>query len=186
MWGNCAPLQHGVHKVCGALTLHTAVSLPTLLALFLLVDEGCTKEPPAPVKAVARSEPVASLAGTTQTVLQKTFNVKTFTSFPFEIPAHAVQPHLHGIFQSFAGQLHGTSDETANIDFLILNQEQQTDSASNGPSDALFSVEASHNQAVNFDLPPSYNQPVTYYLVFRNSAGGKVSKIVDASFRVDF
>ncbi len=160
--------------------------LPAIIALCLLVDEGCTKEPPAgPVQAVARSERVPSLAGTTQTVLQKTFNVKTSASFPFEIPAHAIRPHLHGIFESFVGQLHGTSDSTANIDFLILNQEQQAQSAG-GAGEAVFSVEASHNQAVNFDLPPSYNQPVTYYLIFRNPGGSKISKIVEASFRVDF
>jgi hypothetical protein len=165
--------------------VHALVRLPAVIALCLLVDEGCTKEPAAPVQAVARSERVPSLAGTTQTVLQKTFNVKTSASFPFEIPAHAIRPHLHGIFESFVGQLHGTSDSTANIDFLILNQEQQGASAEN-TGEAVFSVEASHNQAVNFDLPPSYNQPVTYYLIFRNSGGSKVSKIVEASFRVDF
>lgn len=165
--------------------MHAFVRLPAVIVLCLMVDEGCTKEPAAPVQAVARSERVPSLAGTTQTVLQKTFNVKTSASFPFEIPAHAIRPHLHGIFESFVGQLHGTSDSTANIDFLILNREQQGASAEN-TGEAVFSVEASHNQAVNFDLPPSYNQPVTYYLIFRNSGGSKVSKIVEASFRVDF
>lgn len=161
--------------------------LPALVAIpiLILVSDGCTKEQPAPTKPVARSERIASLAGTTQMVLQKTFDVKTSTSFPFEIPAHAIQPHLHGIFQSFVGRLHGTSDSTANIDFLVLNSAQ-ADSAGGTGSDALFSVEASHNQAVNFDLPPSYNQPVTYYLVFRNSDGRKAGKIVDATFRVDF
>jgi len=159
--------------------------LPALVAILLLVNAGCTKEQPAAAKTVAHSERVVSLAGTTQTVLQKTFSVKTSASFPFEIPAHAIQPHLHGMFQSFVGRLHGTSDSTANIDFAILNSEQAGSVGSAG-SDALFSVEASHNQAVNFDLPPSYDQPITYYLVFRNAEGGKVNKIVDATFRVDF
>jgi hypothetical protein len=160
------------------------VSLPAFVAI-LILGSGCNKQQPEPPKTVARSERVQSLEGTTQTVLQKTFTLKTFSSYPFEIPAHAVQPHLHGIFQSFVGQLHGTSDGTANIDFLILNSEQAV-AAGSGGGDALFSVEASHNQAVNFDLPPSYNQPITYYLVFRNSGGSKASKFVDASFRVDF
>ena len=122
--------------------------------------------------------------GTSQTVLQKTFKLKASETFLFEIPAHAVRPHLHGIFTSFVGPVRGASDHTANLDFLILNQEQQAASADNRASDALFSVEASHNQEVNFDLPPSMNQPVAYYLVFRNS--GKGSKIVEASFSVDF
>ncbi len=161
--------------------------LAALIAIFLLVDEACTKEPPPPVSTIAPSDRVApSPVGTTQTVLQKTFNLKVSATFPFEIPAHAAQPHLHGIFESFVGQVHGASDETANIDFLILNQEQQADSAGNRASEALFSLEASHNQAVNFDLPPSMNQPVKYYLVFRNPGGGKGSKVVEANFRVDF
>jgi len=161
--------------------------LAVLIAIFLLADGACTKEPPQPVRTIPPSDRVAPTpVGTTQTVLQKTFNLKATATFPFEIPAHAAQPHLHGIFESFVGQVRGASDDTANIDFLILNQEQQTDSASNRDSEALFSVEASHNQAVNFDLPPSLNRPVTYYLVFRNPGGGKSSKVVEASFRVDF
>ncbi len=161
--------------------------LAALIAIFLLVDEACTKEPPPPVSTIAPSDRVApSPVGTTQTVLQKTFNLKASATFPFEIPAHAAQPHLHGVFESFVGRVHGASDDTANIDFLILNQEQQTDSASNRASEALFTVEASHNQAVNFDLPPSLNQPVKYYLVFRNPGGSQGSKVVEASFRVDF
>jgi hypothetical protein len=163
------------------------IHLAALIAIFLLVDEACTKEPPPPVSTIAPSDRVSpSPVGTTQTVLQKTFNLKVSATFPFEIPAHAAQPHLHGIFESFVGQVHGASDETANIDFLILNQEQQADSAGNRASEALFSLEASHNQAVNFDLPPSMNQPVKYYLVFRNPGGGKGSKVVEANFRVDF
>lgn len=126
-----------------------------------------------------------SPVGSSLTVLEKTFNVRTSTTFPFEIPAHAFQPHLHGIFQSFSGQSHRASDDSANVDFLILNAQQEVDFANNRESETLFSVESSHNQAVNFDLPASLNQPVKYYLVFRNP-GGQESKIVEANFRVDF
>jgi hypothetical protein len=163
--------------------------LPTLCSLLgalLMVHAGCTKEPPPPVSTIAPSDRVApSPVGTSQSVLQKTFALKTSATFPFEIPAHAAQPHLHGIFESFVGQLHGASDEAANIDFLILNAEQQADFAADRPSEALFTVEASHNQAVNFDLPASMNQSVKYYLVFRNPQS-KVGKIVEANIHVDF
>ncbi len=125
-------------------------------------------------------------AAATQTVLEKTFNLKLSATFPFDVPAHSAQPHLHGIFQSFAGQAHGPSDDTANIDFVILNEEQQADVAGNRPSEALFSVEGSHNQAVNFDLPAAMDHPVKYYLVFRNMQGSKSVKVVEAHFRVDF
>ena len=158
-----------------------------LVAIFLLVDEACTKEATPPVRTIAPSDRVRpSPVGTTQTVLQKTFNLKFSETFPFEIPAHAVQPHLHGIFESFVGHIHGASDDSANIDFLILNEEQQADSAGGRASEALFSIEGSHNQAVNFDLPPSMNQSVKYYLVFRNPDRGKGGRVVEANFRVDF
>lgn len=159
-----------------------------LLVILLSLAAACTKDqPPPPKGTIVLSDHVArSPAGTTQVVLEKTFNLKTSATFPFEIPPHAVEPHLHGIFASFVGAVHGASDDTANIDFLILNEEQNADFVANRPSEALFSVESSHNQAVNFDLPASMNQPVKYYLVFRNTDGSMDKKIVEANFRVDF
>ncbi len=158
--------------------------------LLLVAGVACTnesKQPPAPVSAPLPSERVApSPVGTTQNVLQKTFTLQRSVEFPFEVPAHAAMPHLHGIFESFVGQVHGASDESANIDFLILNEEQHEDFAQNRSSDTMFAVEASHNQAVNFDLPASLNRTAKYYLVFRNPEGSKSSKVVEANFRVDY
>ncbi len=153
-------------------------------ALFLA---ACTKEQTPPAKTIIPTDRVApSPVGTTQNVLTKTFNLKTTAAFPFEIPAHAAQPHLHGVFQSFAGRAHGASDDTANIDFLILNEKQHAEVVSNHPSEALMSVENSHSQAINFDFPPSMNNPVKYYLVFRNTDDNKSTKVVEANFRLDF
>jgi hypothetical protein len=165
---------------------HLAAVLATLLLATLLL-QGCTKDPPPqPAKTILPSDRVsASPVGTSASVLQKTFNLKVSAVFPFEIPAHAAQPHLHGIFESFVGQVHGASDDSANIDFLIMNEDQQADFAGNRAGEALFSVEASHNQAVNFDLPSSMSHPVKYYLVFRNPQA-TVGKIVEANMRVDF
>jgi|SRR5882724_5754426 len=156
-----------------------------VLVVALVTCCGCNKESPKEPVTVSPSDRVApSPVGTSQIILEKTFSLKSSATFPFEIPAHAVQPHLHGIFESFVGQLHGASDEAANIDFLIMNEDQQTAFASNRPSEALFDVDASHNQAINFDLPASMSHPVKYYLVFRNPEGK--SKVVEANFRVDF
>lgn len=161
--------------------------LSTVLAAFLSVLVACTKQEQEPSAPVEASEHVApSPVGTSLTILQETFALKSSSIFPFAIPAHAVRPHLHGIFQSFVREVHGASDDTANIDFLIVNEAQYSDLTSNRPSEAVFSVEASHNQAVNFDLPASLSQPVKYYLVFRNPDGSKASKVVEADFRVDF
>jgi len=161
--------------------------LAMLLGALLVGGMACTKEEPKPASTILPSDRVApSPVGTSQNVLQKTFTLKTSAEFAFEIPAHAVQPHLHGLFESFVGQVHGASDATANIDFLVLNEAQHVELLGNHPSEALFSVEDSHNQAVNFDLPASTNQPVKYYLVFRSAGERKGSKVVEANFRVDF
>src|ERR1700690_971889 len=161
--------------------------LAALIAMYLVAGVACTQQSPPRASTLVPSDHVApSPVGTTQTILQKTFNLKSSAVFPFEIPAHAMQPHLHGMFLSFVGQVHGTADETANISFLIMNEEQNAAFARDRPSEAVFSVEDSHNQAVNYDLPASMSKPVKYYLVFRNSEGSKSSKVVEADFRVDF
>ena len=158
-----------------------------LFAASLLTVVACQKDQPAPATVVHPSDRVApSPVGTSQTILEKTFAVKTSVSFPFEIPAHAVRPHLHGIYTSFAGEVHGAADDTANLDFLIVNEEQYDDLLHHRPGEALVSVEASHNQAVNFDLPASLDRSVKYYLVFRNPSGSGIKKVVEANFHVEF
>jgi hypothetical protein len=155
----------------------------------LLFLAACTrqKQPPsAPEQTPWESHIALSPAGTNQTVLQKTFSLTTSASFPFEIPPHAVRPHLHGIFESFARDARGQSDEAANLDFLVLTQDQYDDFSHGRPGEALFSAEASHNQAINFDLPASLDHSVKYYLVFRSSTDSGPKKVVEANFRVDF
>jgi len=189
MRGDPSALQHGIRKGGGTLITHIfrRRQMVALLGALLLLDLACEKHEPAPVSTILPSERVApSPVGTSQTVLQKTFPLKATEMFPFEIPAHAAMPHLHGIFESFAGQAKGPSDDSANIDFLILNEDQQVEFAGNRPSEALFTVEGSHNQAVNYDLPATMDRPMEYYLVFRNPGGKKSSKVVEANFRVDF
>jgi hypothetical protein len=160
------------------------VALITLLIFFIAT--ACQKQK-APVEEAAPVEHAApSPAGTSETVLHKTFTLKSSATFPFEIPAHAVTPHLHGIFESFVREIHGASDDSANVDFVIVNADQYADLEGNRPSEALFSVEASHNQSVNVDLPASLDQPVRYYLIFRNAGGKGPGKVVEADFHVDF
>ena len=161
--------------------------LPHFLIAALLLSANACQKPKPPAEEVPASDRVSpSPVGTSQTVLQKTFTLKTSAAFPFEIPAHAVSPHLHGIFESFVREMHGASDDTANVDFLILNTDQYADLIGKRPSEAMFSVEASHNQSVNFDLPASMDQTVKYYLIFRNAAGSSASKVIQANFHVDF
>jgi hypothetical protein len=139
----------------------------------------------APEPAPVHYDVATPSAPTDLSVVQKTFTLKTSVVFPFEIPAHAVRPHLHGLYTSFVGDVHGESGSAANIDFLILNDDQYEDFQKGGASETLFAVEASHNQAVNFDLPASMDHAVKYYLVFRSSRGD-AKKTVEANFKVDF
>jgi hypothetical protein len=155
-------------------------------AVLGLAASSCEQQKtPAPAPAPVHRDPAPSPAPTDLSVVQKTFTLKTSVVVPFEIPAHAIRPHLHGLYTSFVGDVHGESGSAANIDFLVLNGDQYEDFQKGRPSEALFSVEASHNQAVNFDLPASMDQAVKYYLVFRGSSGD-AKKTVEANFKVDF
>jgi len=66
-----------------------------------------------------------------------------------------------------------------------MNEEQYSDFINRRPVDALFSVNASPDQDINFGLPSSLSQPAKFYLIFRNSPG-EGRKTVKADFAVDF
>lgn len=159
------------------------------LLVFTLIGAGlaCNKQKEAPVETTPDAKPLIQPTATQPlSVLDKTFDLKTSATFSFEVPAHSARPHLHGVFESSLGKARGESNDAANIDFVIMNEEQQAAFASNRPSEALFSADDTHNQSVNLDLPPAINQAAKYYLVFQNPHGGKGSKVVQANFRVDF
>jgi len=127
-----------------------------------------------------------SPVGSRSVIVNKTFFVSSLVTFPFEIPAHAVNAQLHGNFRSFVGRQEiQTRDDSADVSFLLMNQRQY-DAFINGHSaDVLVSLEPSHDQDLNFGLPASRNLPEKYYLVFRNESHiGR--RIVKADFTVDF
>jgi hypothetical protein len=128
----------------------------------------------------------SSPVGTSGVILHKTFSVATSAGFSFVIPAHAMTPQLHGHYRGFAHQQGNQGgDESGDISFFLMNEEQHADFASGHPADTLLSLDASHDQEVNFSLPASLNQPAKFYLMFRN-APGESKKIVQADFSVDF
>ncbi len=128
---------------------------------------------------------VRSSTTTTGVVVQKIFNVATDQNVAFEIPPHIVNPQLHGRYRAFVRQAGGqTSNASADVDFRLMTQQQYTDFLNGRPGDALFAVDAAHDQAVTLSLPPSMDEPVKYYLVFRGS--GSAENVVEANFKVDF
>jgi hypothetical protein len=143
--------------------------------------EDHTPHKPSPSDLIAPS-PV----GTSGVVLHKTFSVAGAAKFSFVIPAHAATPQLHGHYRSFAHSDGAqVGDLSANVGFLLMNEEQHAEFVNGGADDVLLSLNSSHDQDVNFALPTSQNQPLKFYLVFRNTPG-ESKKIVQADFTVDF
>jgi hypothetical protein len=164
--------------------------LPVLLVAALVLASGACQKKKAPAEEenlLPMDRVARSPVDTSQQILHKTFSVSSTVKFPFEIPAHAAIPHLRGNYRSFVKDLGVQSnDDIANVDFLILNEDQYADFVGGRAGEALFSADASHEQDVNVSLPPSQDQPRKYYLVFRNSSGGAAKKLVQADFTVDF
>jgi hypothetical protein len=157
-----------------------------LPACALVLFSGCEKK--KPVEQVAPLDQVGSSpTGTSQEILHKTFVVRTTVTFPFDIPAHAAMPHLHGDFKSYITKMGIQSNEhSADVDFLVLSDQQYADFTAGNPGDAVFSADAAHEQTVDVSLQPSLNQGAKYYLVFRNTPGGDAKKTVQADLTVDF
>jgi hypothetical protein len=157
---------------------------PLLLAATLLASPACKKQPAeeAPPPHFPAPKPLAS-----QIVLHKDFAVRTTVAFPFEMPAHAATPHLRGTYKSFVTKLGIQSNpDSANVDFLVFTEDQYADFAQGATGSSIFSVDSSHDQAVDVGLPPSLNEPRKFYLVFRNTPGGEAKKVVQADLSLDF
>jgi hypothetical protein len=161
---------------------------PAFLAVALFLSAAACQKPKPPEEQMLPMDRVAPApADTTHTVLRKSFALTTSVNFPFDVPSHAAMPHLHGNYKSFVRALGvQPNDDTANVDFLILNQDQYADFIQGHAGEAFFSAGASHDQGVNVTLPPTQGQPRKYYLVFRNSPGDVTKKAVQADFTLDF
>ncbi len=128
------------------------------------------------------SGPVAeSPVGTSSEILHKTFRVTGTMSLPFEVPARAANPQLRGNYSSSA-----TQGADADVGFLVLNDRQYADFLAGHGGEAVFSADDAHAQEVNVSLPPAYDQPAKYYLVFRDNSPKSGKKVVKADFRIDF
>lgn len=145
------------------------------------------RKPDPPRKPHPSDHIAPSPVGTGSEIVRKTFAVTSTAKFLFEVPPHAASPQLHGTYRSFARDSGlQSSDESADVDLLLMNDQQYADFLSGHPSDTVYSVDASHNQDVNFGLPSTMDRPAHYYLIFRNNAGTSSKKVVQADFRVDF
>jgi len=127
-----------------------------------------------------------SVVGTSNNVLHQTFAVAKTVDLPFQVPAHAYSPQLHGSFRSFIQAGGAPTTSPGDVEFLLLNDQQYSDLLAGHPSDALFSSDAAHDQEVNANLPPTLNNPVKYHLIFRNVDPKIGKRVVEAEFQIDF
>lgn len=135
---------------------------------------------------VASDHVGGSVVGTSLTVLKEKFRVGGAVDVPFEVPAHASMPQLHGTFRSFI-QPNGkpSSDTAADVEFQLLNEPEFSHFVGGLPTEAVFSADKTHDQEVNVTLPPTLNKPAKYHLVFVN-ASRATKKVVQPDFRIDF
>lgn len=145
------------------------------------------EEPARPWKPHPSDHVALSPVGTSTAIVHKTFAVTSTAKFSFEVPPHAASPQLRGTYHSFAKPSGAQSgDENGDVDLLLINEQQYADFLNGNPADVVYSVDSSHDQDVSLGLPATLDQPVRYYLVFRNSSARAGKKVVQADFRVDF
>ena len=142
----------------------------------------------APAKSIVASDHVGgSVVGSSLRILHQTFRVQSTVQVAFIVPAHAATPRLRGSYESFCKQAGGqNSDTDAEIEVLVLNQQQFADFQNKRAGEATFSADDAHSQEVNTSLPPTMDQPEKYHLIFRNNSRGAERKFVQADFRMEF
>ena len=160
-----------------------------LTAALVFTLGGCSKSTPPQKETLNPLNRADSTRVKPVHFLHKTFPVKKYVQLEFEVPIHSVIPRLRGTFKSFVRRPgdDDRSDESADVDFLLMESEQFSDfSHGQGDGTALYSVDPTHDQEVEFLLPPTQDEPKKYYLVFRNSPGGAAVKYVAADFSLTF
>lgn len=118
--------------------------------------------------------------------LHKRFAVTSYADFPFTLPPHSVSPRLQGSFHSFTKDSPGPGVQPANVELLLMNDQEFNNFVHQQPGDATYAADPAPQQTVDFALKSTLDQPQKYHLVFHNSPGGTKTKLVAADFTVSF
>ncbi len=120
--------------------------------------------------------------------LHRVFSLSDHTQFSFAIPPHQANTRLRGTFRSFTKRSDpdSTSGRTADVDLLLLNEQEFNEFQHGQPQSVTYELDSSHNQLVDWRVPMTYGEPQTYHLIFGNSEGGARIKFVEADFTVSF
>jgi hypothetical protein len=168
----------------------------------LLVICGCTRKGSSKSQNLSQSEelrpeePLESLTAAPAKVdapqsvnfLHKVFSVNNHAEFAFVVPARQENTRLHGDFRSFTklGDPDSTSDKSADVDLILLNEHEFNDFLHGQPQSVIYELDSTHNQIVDWRVPTTYSDPQTYHLVFSNSGSGTKTKFVKADFTISF
>ena len=157
------------------------------IALLLSVLAGCSKKAPVAEDSNNLDRVNSREVPPPKRFLHKTFSVKEYQGFSFEVPPHIVRANIHGTFQSSVknGAAEPVSDESTAVELLLMSAEQFDDFTHRRSATSTFAVEPSFSQDVDIDLAPTRADAVKYYLVFRNSPGGP-TRSVNADFTLTF
>jgi hypothetical protein len=120
--------------------------------------------------------------------LHQMFSVNNYVQFAFLIPPHQWHPRLRGDFRSFTRRDHpdSTLDKPADVDLMLLTDQEFNEFRHSRMESATHELEPAHDQVVDWSVPPSYDQPQRYHLVFSNSRGVTGTTFVKADFTVSF
>jgi len=111
-----------------------------------------------------------------------------YEKFSFEVPPHALTPRLRGEFSSFMQGEGGAriSDESADVELLVMSEEQYDAFSHRRSAESLYAIEPSHDHGVSIALPMTQADLVHYYVVFRRTTDGKNPVWVKADLNVEF
>jgi hypothetical protein len=145
-------------------------------------------EAEAPAELLPVDHPVYLKSEEPKNFLHKVFSVNKYAQFAFVVPPHQGHARIYGDFQSFARRdaPNSTSDKTADVDLMLLNDQEFNEFRHGQMQSATRELDPAHNQMVDWSVPPSYDDPLQYHLVFSNSDDTTGPKFVKADFTITF
>jgi hypothetical protein len=160
-----------------------------LIAIAPLALLTCNKGPKQDGNADSNLDHVSHGPGLPpQTVAHGISKLAKYEKFPFEVPPHALTPRLRGDYSSFMQGQGGAriSDESADVELMVMSDEQYDAFSSGRSAESLYAIEPSHDHAVSIALPTTQETAVRYYAVFRRTTDGKKPVWVNTNLTVEF
>ncbi len=144
-------------------------------------------KPAPPQEPLPIDHPISVDPGKPKHFLHNVFSVNHRAQFAFLVPAHQGNARVRGTFRSFTKRNDpDSSDRNANVDVLLLNDEEFDQFLRGQPQSVTYELNSAHNQMVDWWIPATRADAKTYHLVFINSADNTKPKFVQADFTLTF